>query len=314
MLTWSNARATFGTGVPQQGAGFDNSAQLRRLQGDVDSAAPGSNWTGAGSDTYASANSKHGHTLGAMADLDTRLRSEVDRSAAVVAAGRRDLDAVKQWVVDAASTVPRTAAGERMLWPVVSKGSREIADIIQRSHGDLGAVAGRIRALGGEYDELGRPKRDANVEPVNFEGEGEDGQGELPETTLDLADIVYKDPGELGDPGMMELVPGSGVWLPDPGSPTYRPKRPEAPLDLNDIEYLGPDVLGQPWQMELVPGSGAWVPNPDYPGYQPHVPEAPVDLSKIQLVDPGPLIPSDMVELWPRSGILIPDPYAGRPF
>ena len=38
-------------------------------------------------------------------------------------AGRRDLDAVKQWVSDAAATVPNTAAGQRMLWPIVSKGS-----------------------------------------------------------------------------------------------------------------------------------------------------------------------------------------------
>ncbi len=63
-----------------------------------------------------------------MAGLDKRLAVEVDRSAAVVVAGRRNLDAVKQWVVDAASTVPKTAAGERMLWPVISKGSSEIAD------------------------------------------------------------------------------------------------------------------------------------------------------------------------------------------
>ena len=163
LSTWSKARATFGEGVPQEGAGLDNSAQLRRLQSDVDSAAPGSDWAGAGADTYADQNRRHSRSLGAMADLDTRLRAQVDQSAAVVAAGRRDLDAVKQWVVDAASTVPRTAAGERMLWPVVSKGSGEIADIITRSHGDLSAIAGRLRALGTEYDELGRPNKDGDA-------------------------------------------------------------------------------------------------------------------------------------------------------
>jgi hypothetical protein len=311
---WSHARATFGDGVPQDGAQFDNSAQFRQLQANLESAAPGSNWTGAGSDTYSDANSRQSRRLGAMAGLDKRLAAHVDRSAVVVAAGRRDLDAVRQWVVDAASTVPRTAAGERMLWPVVSKGANEIAEIIQRSHGELAEIASSIRGLGDEYEQLGRPERDADVEPVNFNGDGDDTKDDIPDTTLDLNDIVYKKPGEKGDPGMMELVPHSGVWVPDPRSPTYRPKRADAPLDLNDIEYLGPEEKGQPWQMELVPGAGAWVPNPNYPGYEPHIPDAPVDLTEIEIVDPKALIPRDKVELWPHSGILIPDPYLGRPF
>jgi hypothetical protein len=155
LSTWSHARATFGEGVPQDGAQFDNSAQLRQLQGNVESAAPGSNWTGTGSDAYADANRRHARRLGAMAGLDKRLGAEVDRSAAVVAAGRRDLDAVKQWVVDAASTIPRTATGERLLWPVVSKGAGEIAGIVHRSHGDLSAIAERIRGIGAEYQALG---------------------------------------------------------------------------------------------------------------------------------------------------------------
>lgn len=153
LTTWSHARATFGEGSPQAGAEFDESARLRTLQGDVESAAPDSDWTGPGADTYAEENTRHGRTLGAMAELDQRLAAEVDRSAAVVAAGRRELDAVRQWVLDAAAA----AAGEQMLWPVVSKGAGEVAEIIQRSHGDLGAIADRMRALGSEYEELGRP-------------------------------------------------------------------------------------------------------------------------------------------------------------
>ena len=166
----------------------------------MESAGPGTNWTGAGSGTYADANGRQGRALGAMAGLDKRLGAEVEQSAAVVAAGRRDLDAVKQWVVDAASTVPRTAAGERMLWPVVSKGSGEIADIIRRSHGDLGAVAGRIRALGDEYDELGRPNKDGDAEPVSFMSDDEDAKDDLPETTFDLKDMVQLAPYDPADP------------------------------------------------------------------------------------------------------------------
>ncbi|MEO3758220.1 EspA/EspE family type VII secretion system effector [Mycobacterium sp. B14F4] len=157
LTTWDHARATFGEGVPHGGDGLDQSAQLRRLQGDVEAAAP-KGWTGTASDTYAEANQRQSRALGSMANLDQRLKAEVDRSAAVVSAGRRDLEAVRQWVVDAAATVPNTALGERMLWPVISKGAGEVAEILQRSNGDLAAIAGRIRALGAEYDEIASPE------------------------------------------------------------------------------------------------------------------------------------------------------------
>lgn len=69
--------------------------RAQQLQTKVQAAAPGSSWTGTGADAYANANDKQAHTLGALAHLDHRLGSEVDRSAAVVVAGRRELDAVK---------------------------------------------------------------------------------------------------------------------------------------------------------------------------------------------------------------------------
>jgi uncharacterized protein YukE len=155
--TWSNARSTFGQGTPQGGAQFDNSARLRQMQSDVESAKPDARWTGSASDSYSSANEKQARVLGQMAELDQRLRSEVDRSAAVVAAGRRDLDGVRQWVHAAASSVPRNSAGERMLFPVVSKGANDIAEIVQRSNRDLNAIAERVRSLRGEYQALVDP-------------------------------------------------------------------------------------------------------------------------------------------------------------
>ncbi|KUH80753.1 MULTISPECIES: EspA/EspE family type VII secretion system effector [unclassified Mycobacterium] len=160
LSTWERAHTTFGEGTPHGGDGLDQSARFRRLQSDVDAAAP-RDWTGAGSDSYAEANQRQSRALSAMADLDQRLKAEVDRSAAVVAAGRRDLEAVRQWVVDAAATVPRTALGEQMLWPVVSKGASEVAEIIRRSHGELSAIAERMRGLGTEYEALRPPTRDA---------------------------------------------------------------------------------------------------------------------------------------------------------
>lgn len=159
LSTWARARATFGEGIPQDGGGLDHSARLESLRDEVESATPGSDWTGAGAEGYRDRNARQARALGALADLDRRLAAEVDRSAAVVAAGRRELDAVRQWVLDAAATTPETPAGQQMLWPVVSKGAGEVAEIIQRSHSDLAAIAARMRTLGAEYEELGRSAR-----------------------------------------------------------------------------------------------------------------------------------------------------------
>jgi EspA/EspE family len=155
MTTWAQARATFGEGTPAGGSQFDQSSRFHELESDVASAAPGSNWTGSASDVYAEANSRQARSLGSFGDLDKRLGAEVERSAAVVAAGRRDLEAVKQWVSDAAARLPNTPAGQRMLWPVISKGSSDIQDILTRSHGELTSIADRIRGVGSEYQALG---------------------------------------------------------------------------------------------------------------------------------------------------------------
>jgi hypothetical protein len=154
MTVWSNARATFGEGVPEPGARFDASVALQEMQNAVRSAAPGPTWTGRSADAYAEANEMQARTLGALADLDKRLGSEVDRSADVVAAGRRDLDSVRQWVADAAATVPDNAAGERALLPIVSRGSGEVVSIVERANSDLAVIAGRIQHLDGEYRAL----------------------------------------------------------------------------------------------------------------------------------------------------------------
>src|SRR5215213_2851365 len=82
------------------------SGTLRGLQSTVETAAPGSKWSGGAANAYGAANTEHGRVLGQMAGLDQRLAAHVDQSAEVVAAGRRNLDAVRQWVVDAAATVP----------------------------------------------------------------------------------------------------------------------------------------------------------------------------------------------------------------
>lgn len=168
---WSKARATFGEGEPIDGATFDKSAQLRDLHEVVRSATPGERWSGSASDSYADRNSQHATRFSQLAELDRRLGVEVDRSAAVVAAGRRDLDSLRQWVTDASTGLPNTAAGDRAQWAIVSKGSGEISDILQRSHGDLSAISGRIQGLGNEWDALGGGAKQDRVQNVSNGGE-----------------------------------------------------------------------------------------------------------------------------------------------
>jgi EspA/EspE family len=158
LSTWSNARQTYGEGAPQTGAQYDNSGTLRGLQSSVESAAPGSRWTGGAANAYGAANTEHGRVLGRLAGLDQRLSAHVDQSAEVVSAGRRDLDAVRKWVVDAAASAPQTAAGERMQMAIVQKGLSQLQEIVQRSNGDLNAIGGKIRGLADEYQALSNQK------------------------------------------------------------------------------------------------------------------------------------------------------------
>lgn len=104
--TWSNARETFGQGVPATGEQFDDSGPLTTMQSNVESAAPGSRWTGAGAAAYQTANADHGKVFAQLAALDKQLSSHVTASSEVVAAGRQNLDTIRKWVVDGAAAVP----------------------------------------------------------------------------------------------------------------------------------------------------------------------------------------------------------------
>lgn len=180
LSTWSNARDTLGQGTPQDGAPFDNSSQLRQMQSAVASAAPGERWTGSAADSYAEANSRQGRVLGQMASLDQRLGVEVDRSAAVVAAGRQNLDGVRQWVLDAAASVPAGDDREQQLLPIARRGIGDVADVIRQTNGDLNAIGGRIRDIGNEYKELGGGKN-GGTDPGNPDPKKKDPEPQVPE-------------------------------------------------------------------------------------------------------------------------------------
>ncbi len=111
-----------------------------------------------------------------LAGLDQRLRAHVDESAAVVSTGRRNLDAVRNWVTAAAASVPQNAAGERMMLPIVQKGIAELMNIVQTSNGELNSIGAKIRGLGDEYQELGNQRfgKEGGPQYAGGEGDGKD--------------------------------------------------------------------------------------------------------------------------------------------
>ena len=124
LSTWSSARQTYGEGSPQTGEQYDNSTTLGQLSSGLQAAAPGSRWTGDAATKYDAANTDHCRVIGALAGLDQRLAAEVTNSAQVVDTGRRSLEAVRQWVVDAAASVPPGKAGEQIKMAIAQKRDR----------------------------------------------------------------------------------------------------------------------------------------------------------------------------------------------
>jgi hypothetical protein len=165
--TWNNARETFGQGTPQPGTDFDNSSQLRDLGDNVDNAKPGGWWSGAAASSYEKANDDHKQVFGRLADLDRKLSEKVNQSAQVVANGRENLDAVKQWVTDAANSVPPGKQRDMMLMQISNKGLGQLTDVVKTSNDELTGVGNGIRTLKGEYDEAGNQKH------AKEDGEGE---------------------------------------------------------------------------------------------------------------------------------------------
>jgi EspA-like secreted protein len=152
--TWSNAKATFGEGTPQTGDQFDGSAALGQAQSTLDSAAPGSWWTGGASTAYGAANAEHQRVIGEIGALDKSLAAQVNKSAEVATNGRTQLDAVRQWVVDAAASVPPGKNRDQLLLPIANKGVGQVMDIVQKTNGELGTIGSAIQGLSGKYDKL----------------------------------------------------------------------------------------------------------------------------------------------------------------
>lgn len=251
LSTWDNARATLGEGTPVDGSHFDQSTPLGELRRTVESASPDAAWTGMAAESYGDRNQRLAGTIGGLAELDRRLGAEVDRSAAVVAAGRRDLDSVRHWVLSAAASLPDNAAGERALLPVVFRGVGEVADILNRSNTDMNAIAARLREIGDGYQTLGdREGRDGDTRDPDGKPE------EPPQIPEDEDGIPPPPPWERHDEGSGEW--GSQPWYSrgddaafkaaiEAGLPLVETQWPHA-AELLD-HYL--DNTGEPYRLDV---------------------------------------------------------------
>ena len=160
LAAWSHTRRAFGVGTPVGGAQYDNSGSLRQLEASLESAGPGSQWSGSAATSYDEANTEQRRKIGQLAALDQRLASEIDLSAQVVESGRRDLQAVRQRVIDAAAAVPENQEGERTKFAIAQTGLAQLQEIVQRSNAESNAIGDRIRRLGEEYSTLGNLRLD----------------------------------------------------------------------------------------------------------------------------------------------------------
>ena len=184
---WANARRTFGEGTPASGAQFDASTQLRQLGTDVASASPDPVWSGGAADAYRVKNHGHRSVFERLAALDQNLGRSVDRSAELIGAGRQSLEGLRQWVSDAAASVPPGKFREFQLAQIASTGLGRLQEIVLGTHTDLGVVAQDIVKLSTEYSSL--------TSEEGPSGAAEEGE----ETTDEAADGTEKTDMSSGD-------------------------------------------------------------------------------------------------------------------
>jgi hypothetical protein len=199
MSTWSKARETYGQGVPQTGEPFDQSGPLLQMQTTVESAAPGSRWTGSAASAYDTANANHGKVFGHLAGLDQRLSTQVTDASRVVTTGRQSLDSVRQWVLDAAASVPAGKNREQLLMPIVKNGLGQVTEIVTTSNTELNRIGGAIKGLDGEYQALKDQKF------------GQGGDGANPKTST-IQTVDFRQGPDLDDPQPQEPSGGYGSY------------------------------------------------------------------------------------------------------
>lgn len=258
LSTWAKARATFGSGIPEPGASYDQSPALSQLTDDLDRAMPARYWSGGAATAYGTANTDHQRILQELAALDARLSEQIDRSAQIVTAGRRNLDTIREWVVAAAASVPSNRAGELMVAPIVKRGLSRLTEVIIHANAELNTVGSTIAKIGGEFQALGAGQKFGSIPESPASDDDEIDASERTKNRIDAFREVFDrdpvsdsdwstasildqhsyDPKNLGVNatvvvGRIDPVPGQGVvrtnlfipsedvWAPAVGIPPY---------------------------------------------------------------------------------------------
>jgi hypothetical protein len=234
LSTWSHTRRSFGAGTPVRGAQY-SSDRLGHAESILASAAPGSHWSGSAATEYAAANTKQRHAIGHFAAVDHRFRSEVDRSADVTDARRRDLDTVRKQVIDAAANTPQGETGERLRLAIAQKGFEQLREIIHRSIAESRDIAQRIRGLRDEYlalDFQQTPEHESAIRGVDFKTDTPDEPPPLiPGQPVDPASNPFIGDERFGYWVNMNPLPSNGT-RPPPLTRQYHPFPEGTPLKI----------------------------------------------------------------------------------
>lgn len=215
LATWSNARGTFGAGVPVSGDHFDRSGDLLPLKVAAEGASASRHWSGVAADAYGRRNSRHAAVLGVMADLDRRLGHCITESAEVIAKGRGDLDSIRDWVIASIQLLPAGPGRDEMLLPIVCSGLERLNEVIAQSNDELTSVANQLCSIGDDYASLGQGDRDV--------GTPRDAERQHADRVIQAVEFKEESSGIAEDPAKRRLnqtVAFSEVFGRPPESPT----------------------------------------------------------------------------------------------
>lgn len=193
--TWSDARETFGQGAPQDGGRLDNSSQLMQMKAGVEAAAPDGRWQGPASEAYAAKNKEHAGVYGKLAELDTKMATEVTNASNVVTQGRQSLENTKSWVDSAVKALPSgLSASDRdnKLLSIANQGIGQVSSIVTEATNKMTEISGRVQGIKGEYQAIGsapgKPKEGPGIQMLGNEkkdGDGKDGKKDGEENKKD---------------------------------------------------------------------------------------------------------------------------------
>ncbi|WP_157531069.1 EspA/EspE family type VII secretion system effector [Mycobacterium sp. IS-1496] len=261
--TWDNARQTFGQGTPQPGTDFDESPQLTELGSGVTAAAPGSTWSGAAATNYDKANTDHQAVFTRLAELDRRIAQQVDQSAQTVATGRQNLDRLRQWVTDAANSVPPGRQRDAMLMQIANKGLGQLTEVVQRTNAESNTIAQNLAKLGPEFDAVKNEQKFGNGEKDETKDDadalGNEEARATPENERAEQDVQAALAGDQNAAARVEAVlggiePGRELSS-EQGSYLSQMQAQQHGMSVDDLheaeQRLGDhkDIIGDSWQL-----------------------------------------------------------------